>query len=86
MEVSVKQEWARVNEVSGKISTSGLIAPVMTRNDGQFRRDLWDLCEDCPISIVQLYLGNIKVLTNISMSLVGGLVIVEAMRRIRWQV
>jgi hypothetical protein len=33
--------------------------------------------EDCPDSIVQLYLGSIKVLSNSSTSYVGGLAIVE---------
>jgi hypothetical protein len=45
MEVSVRMEWARVNEVSGMITTtSGLIAPVMDRRmmDTQDRTYVWE--------------------------------------------
>ncbi len=80
LEVSVRMEWARVNEVSGMITTtSGLIAPVtdqsmMDTQDGTY---VWEYSqEDCPDSIVQLYLGSIKVLSNSSNSYVGGLAIV----------
>ena len=80
-EVSVRQEWARVNEVSGLIiTTSGLIAPVTDKSmmdtaDGTY---VWDYSqEDCPDSIVQLYLGDVKVLTNSTASFSGGLAIVE---------
>ncbi len=39
---------------------------------------MWEYSqEDCPDSIVQLYLGDIKVLSNSSSSYVGGLAIVE---------
>jgi hypothetical protein len=61
-------------------TTSGLIAPVTDRNmmetqDGTY---VWEYSqEDCPDSIVQLYLGSIKVLSNSSTSYVGGLAIVE---------
>jgi hypothetical protein len=58
MEVSVRMEWARVNEVSGMITTtSGLIAPVMDRSmmDTQDGTYVWEYSqEDCPDSIVQL--------------------------------
>jgi len=81
MEVSVRMEWARVNEVSGMITTtSGLIAPVTDRSmmDTQDGTYVWEYShEDCPDSIVQLYLGSIKVLSNSSTSYAGGLTIVE---------
>ncbi len=81
LEVSVRMEWARVNEVSGMITTtSGLIAPVTDRSmmDTQDGTYVWEYSqEDCPDSIVQLYLGSIKVLSNSSTSYVGGLAIVE---------
>jgi hypothetical protein len=81
LEVSVRMEWARVNEVSGIITTtSGLIAPVTDRSmmDTQDGTYVWEYSqEDCPDSIVQLYLGSIKVLSNSSTSYVGGLAIVE---------
>ncbi len=74
-------EWAQVNEVSGMImTTSGLIAPVMDRSmmDTQDGTYVWEYSqEDCPDSIVQLYLGSIKVLSNSSTSYVRGLAIVE---------
>jgi hypothetical protein len=39
---------------------------------------MWEFSqEDCPDSIVQLYLGSIKVLSNSSTSYIGGLAIVE---------
>jgi hypothetical protein len=75
LEVSVRMEWARVNEVSGMITTtSGLIAPVTDRSmmDTQDGTYVWEYSqEDCPDSIVQLYLGSIKVLSNSSTSYVG---------------
>ncbi len=74
-------EWARVDEVSGMITTtSGLIAPVTDRSmmDTQDGTYVWEYSqEDCPDSIVQLYLGSIKVLSNSSIFYVGGLAIVE---------
>jgi hypothetical protein len=85
LEVSVRMEWARVNEVSGMITTtSGLIAPVTDRSmmDTQDGTYVWEYFqEDCPDSIVQLYLGSIKVLSNSSTSYVGGLAIVEGSKK-----
>jgi hypothetical protein len=56
LEVSVRMEWARVNEVSGMITTtSGLIAPVTDRSmmDTQDGTYVWEYSqEDCPDSIV----------------------------------
>jgi hypothetical protein len=65
-------EWACVKEVSGMITiTSGLIAPVTDRSmmDTQDGTYVWEYSqEDCPDSMVQLYLGNVKVLSNSSTS------------------
>ncbi len=48
---------------------------LMDTQDGAY---VWEYSqEDCPDSIVQLYLGDIKVLSNSSSSYVGGLAIVE---------
>jgi hypothetical protein len=61
-------------------TTSGLIAPVTDRSmiDTQDGTYVWEYSqEDCPDSIVQLYLGSIKVLSNSSTSYVGSLAIVE---------
>jgi hypothetical protein len=73
-EVFIRQEWAKVNEVSGMIiTTSGLIAPVTDQSlmdivDGTYA---WKhLQEDLANSIMQLYLGSVKVLTNTSTSFV----------------
>ncbi len=77
MKVSVRMKWARVNEDSGMITTtSGHIAPVTDRSmmDTQDGTYVWEYShEDCPDStcIVQLYLGNIKVLSNSSTSYAG---------------
>ncbi len=72
VEVSVRMEWARMNEVSGMITiTSGFIAPFTDRSmmDIQDGTYVWKYSqEDCPDSIVQLYLGSIKVLSNSSTS------------------
>jgi hypothetical protein len=77
LEVSVRMEWARVNEVSGMITTtSGLVPPLTDRSmmDTQDGTYVWEYSqEDCRDSIVQLYLGDIKVLSNSSSSYVGGL-------------
>ncbi len=74
-------EWARVNEVSGMITTiSGLIVPITDRSmmDTQDGTYVWEYSqEDCPDSIIQLYLGSIKVLSNSRTSYAGGLTIVE---------
>ncbi len=55
LEVSVRMEWARVNEVLGMITTtSGLIAPVTDRSmmDTQDGTYVWEYSqEDCPDSI-----------------------------------
>jgi hypothetical protein len=81
MEVSTRMEWACVNKASGMITTTScLIAPVTDRSmmDTQDGTYVWEYFqEDCPDSIVQLYLGNIRVLSNSSMSYVVGLAIVE---------
>jgi hypothetical protein len=77
MEVSVRMEWARVNEVLGMITTtSGVMdSSMMDTQDGTY---VWEYSqEDCPDSIVQLYLGSIKVLSNSSTSYAGWLAIVE---------
>jgi hypothetical protein len=81
MEVSVRIEWAMVKEVSGKITTtSGLIPPGTDKSmmDTQDNTYVWEYSqEDFPVSIVQVYLGSIKVLSNLSTSYAGGLAIVE---------
>jgi hypothetical protein len=52
---------------------------MMDYQDGTY---VWEYSqEDCPDSIVQLYLGNVKVLSNSSTSYVGGLAIVEGRER-----
>jgi hypothetical protein len=84
VEVSVRMEWARVHEVSGMITTSGLIAPVTDRSmvDTQDGPYMWEYSqEDCPASIVQLNQGNIKVLPDSSTSCAGGLAIVKGSER-----
>jgi len=78
-------EWARVNEVPSMITTtSNLIAPVTERSmmDTQDGTYVWEYSqEDFPESILQLYLGNVKVLTNSSMSYARGLAIMEGNKK-----
>ncbi len=85
-EVTIREEWARVNDVTGMITmaSSGIIAPVkdQTVMDSAEGTYVWQHTEQaCPDSIVQLYYGEVKVLTGLPEdgpeTFVGGLVIVE---------
>ncbi len=61
-------------------TTSGLIAPMTDRSmmDTQDGTYVWEYSqEDCTESIMQLYLGSVKVLSNSSTSYARGLAIVE---------
>ena len=55
-----------------------VIYKILSPHNTQDGTYVWEYSqEDCPDSIVQLYLGDIKVLSNSSSSYVGGLAIVE---------
>ncbi len=69
LEVSVRMEWARVNEVSGMITTtSGLIAPVMDRSmmDTQEGAYVWNYTmRNCPEEeLKELYKGKLGILDD----------------------
>jgi hypothetical protein len=80
-EVLLRQEWARANDISGMITmASGIIARTTDRSimDSAEGTYVWSHSEEsCPDTIVKLYSGPIKVLTNTSATFNGGLAIVE---------
>jgi hypothetical protein len=80
-EVLLRQEWARANDISEMITmASGIIAPTTDRSimDSAEGTYVWNHSEEsCPDTIVKLYSGPIKVLTNTSSTFNGGLAIVE---------
>ncbi len=67
-EVLLRQEWARANDVSGMITmASGIIARTTDRSimDSAEGTYVWSHSEEsCPDTIVKLYSGPIKVLTE----------------------
>ncbi len=80
-EVLLRQEWARANNITGMITmASGVIAPTTDRSimDSAEGTYVWNHSEEsCPDTIVKLYSGPIKVLTNTSSTFNGELAIVE---------
>ena len=83
--VTVIKLWARVNEVSGMLTmSSGIMVPLPDKSAQESTEGayVWDyLQESCPDTLVQLYLGPMKVLTNASALLVGVLVIVDGSKK-----
>ncbi|MFN9909062.1 MAG: hypothetical protein ACK56F_23555, partial [bacterium] len=80
-EVDIKQEWARANDLTGTIKLSGaLIATTTDRatvdsGEGTY---VWDYSQDaCPDTLVSLYTGHIKVLTNSTTTFTDGTAIVS---------
>jgi len=64
--------------------SSGIMVPLPDKSaqDSIEGTYIWDYSqESCPDTLVQLYLGPVKVLTNTSTSLVGGLVIVDGPKK-----
>jgi hypothetical protein len=80
-EVLLRQEWARANDITGMLTmASDVIAPTTDRSimDSAEGTYVWNHSEEsCPDTIVKLYSGPIKVLTNTSSTFNGGLAIVE---------
>jgi len=63
---------------------SGIMVPLPNKSaqDSTEGTYVWDYSqESCPDTLVQLYLGPVKVLTKASASLVGGLVIVDGPKK-----
>jgi hypothetical protein len=80
-EVDIRQEWARTNDLIGTIKLSeALIATTTDRatvdsGEGMY---VWDYSQDaCPDTLVSLYTGPIKVLTNSTTTFTDGTAIVS---------
>ena len=84
-EVIVLNQWVRANKVSGMLTMSlGIMVPLPDKSaqDSMEGTSVWDYSqESCPDTLVQLYLGPMKVLTIASASLVGGLVIADGPKK-----
>ncbi len=80
-EVLLRQEWARANNITGVLTMASRgTAPTTDRSikDSAEGTYVWNHSEEsCPDTIVKLYSGPIKVLTNTSSTFNGGLAIVE---------
>ncbi len=79
-EIYVHQEWARANDLTGTIKLSEYLMGTTTdwtlvdSGEGTY---LWDHSKDaCPDTLVSLYRGRIKVLTNSTASFTDGTAIV----------
>jgi hypothetical protein len=79
-EIYVRQEWARVNDLSGTIKLSEYLMGTTTDRtlvDSGEGTYVWDHSQDaCPDTLVSLYRGRIKVLTNSTASFTDGTAIV----------
>ena len=80
-EVDIKQVWARANDLTGTIKlTESLVATTTDRatvdsGEGTY---VWDFSQDaCPDTLVSLYSGPIKVLTNSTTTFTDGKAIVS---------
>jgi hypothetical protein len=67
-EIYVRQEWARANDLTGTIKLSEYLMgnttdrTLVVSGEGTY---VWDYSQDaCPDTLVNLYRGSIKVLTN----------------------
>ncbi len=67
-EIYVRQEWARANDLTGTIKLSEYLMGTTTDRtlvDSGEGTYVWDHLKDaCPDTLVSLYRGRIKVLTN----------------------
>jgi hypothetical protein len=80
-EVYVRQEWAKANDLRGTIKLSEYLMGTTTDQtlvDSGEGTYVWDYSQDaCPDSLVSLYRGWIKVLTNSAASFTDGTAIVS---------
>jgi hypothetical protein len=80
-EIYVRQEWARANYLTGIIKLSGYLMGTTTDRtlvDSGEGNYVWDHSKDaCPDTLVSLYRGHIKVLTNSTTSFMDGTAIVS---------
>jgi hypothetical protein len=88
-EVDIRQELAKANDLTGTLKLDETLrAPTTDRavvdsREGTF---VWDYTQDaCPDTIVKLYVGPIKVLTNSTTSFTDGTAIVLGRDKTRWQ-
>jgi hypothetical protein len=79
-EIYVCQEWARANDLTGTIKLSEYLMGTTTYQtlvDSGEGTYVWDYSQDaCPDTLVSLYRGQIKVLTNSTASFTDGTAIV----------
>jgi hypothetical protein len=79
-EIYVRQEWARANDLTGTIKLSEYqMGTTMDRTlvDSGEVTYVWDYSQDaCPDTLVSLYRGRIKVLTNLTASFTDSTAIV----------
>jgi hypothetical protein len=79
-EIYVRQEWARANDLTGTIKLSEYLMGTTTDRtlvDSGEGTYVWDYSQDaCPDTLVSLYRGRIKVLTNSTASFTDGTAIV----------
>jgi hypothetical protein len=79
-EIYVRQEWARANDLTGTIKLSDYLMGTTTDRtlvDSGEGTYIWDHSQDaCPDTLVSLYRGRIKVLTNSTASFTDGTSIV----------
>jgi hypothetical protein len=79
-EIYVRQEWARANDLTGTIKLSEYLMGTTTDQtlvDSGEGTYVWDYSQDaCPDTLVSLYRGLIKVLTNSMASFTDGTAIV----------
>jgi len=79
-EIYVRQEWARANDLTDTIKLSEYLMGTTTDQtlvDSGEGTYVWDYSQDaCPDTLVSLYRGRIKVLTNSTASFTDGTAIV----------
>jgi hypothetical protein len=80
-EITVLEEYAKLNNLTGTITVaSGISAKVgdLSLRDSVEGTYVWThLEEECPRTLVQLYRGSIKIFSNRSSTLEGGLALME---------
>jgi hypothetical protein len=87
-EIYVRQEWARANDLTGTIKLSEYLMGTTTDRtlvDSGEGTYVWDYSQDaCPDTLVSLYKGWIKVLTNSTATFTDGTAIVFERTRTKW--
>jgi hypothetical protein len=80
-EIYVRQEWARANDLTGTIKLSEYLMGTTTARtlvDSGEGTYVWNYSQDaCPDTLVSLYRGRIKVLTNSTATFTDGTAIVS---------